>query len=107
MSNLIFRFFVRENSFYSRVPINFLKIPYEEQYENRDFSNTSNMRVLYRKVPIPNLKDLEKKSTFDLSKLPNKLTISQSVSDNLIELITNDHYPKKNLKIVRVVSPSY
>ena len=45
MSNLIFRFFVRENSFYSRVPINFLKIPYEEQYENRDFSNTSNMRT--------------------------------------------------------------
>jgi hypothetical protein len=107
MSNIIFRFFVRDNSIYSRVPIHFLKIPYEEQYENRDFSRSSNMRVLYRKVPVPNLKDLEKKSTFDLTKLPNKLTIPHSVSENLIELITNDYYPKKNLKIVRIVSPPY
>lgn len=107
MPNLIFRFFVRENSFYSRVPINFKKIPYDEQYENRDFLRNSNMRVLYRKVPIPNLKDLEKKSTFDLTKLPNKLTIPKSVSENLIELITNDYYPKKNLKIIRIVFPPY
>lgn len=106
MSLLIYRFFVRKNSFYSRVPVSFLKIPYEEQYENRDFSRDSNTRVLYRKVHVPNLKDLEKKSTFDLNKLPNKLTISHSVSDNLMELITNDNYPKKNLKIIKVVSPS-
>lgn len=102
MSNSVFRIFVGERSLYSRIPKTFFSIPYEEQYENRDFSSYSNKKIIYKKVSVPSLKDLDNNYSIDLTKLPKNLTISENVSQELMKIINNDYSSLKKHEIAYI-----
>lgn len=65
---------------YSKVPKTFYNVPYNEQYEQRDFVWEKTISKQYKDIRIPSLKDLVNVDGY----IPNKLTITNIISLELI-----------------------
>jgi len=86
MLRSIFR--VPSRTIYSKVPKTFYNVPYNEQYEPRDFVWEKTISKPYNNVPVPNLKDLV--NIGDPYITDNKLTITNTISLELVKVINKD-----------------
>ena len=64
-------------------------IPYNEQYEQRDFVWEKNISKKYKEIRIPSLKDLVNVNV-DVCYIPDKLTITNIISLELMNIINKN-----------------
>ena len=81
MLRSIFR--IPSRNIYSKVPKTFYNVPYNEQYEQRDFVWEKNISKKYKEIRIPSLKDLVNVNV-DVCYIPDKLTITNIISLELM-----------------------
>ena len=79
MLRSVFR--IPSRSLYSKVPKTFYNVPYNEQYEQRDFVWEKTISKQYKDISIPSLKDLV---NVDADCIPGKLTITNIISLELM-----------------------
>ena len=87
MLRSIFR--VPSRTIYSKVPKTFYNVPYNEQYEQRDFVWEKTISKPYNIVPVPSLKDLVSIEHYYID-TDNKLTITNTISLELVKVINKD-----------------
>ena len=95
MLRSVFR--IPSRSLYSKVPKTFYDVPYNEQYEQRDFVWEKTISKQYKDISIPSLKDLV---NVDADCIPGKLTITNIISLELMNIINKniDHSMKNEVK---------
>ena len=84
MLRSVFR--IPSRSLYSKVPKTFYNVPYNEQYEQRDFVWEKTISKQYKDIRIPSLKDLVNVDGY----IPNKLTITNIISLELMNIINKN-----------------
>lgn len=72
---------------YSKVPKTFYNVPYNEQYEQRDFVWENTIYKQYKDIRIPSLKDLV---NVDIGYIPDKLTNTNIISLELMNIINKN-----------------
>lgn len=87
MLRSIFR--IPSRNIYSKVPKTFYNVPYNEQYEQRDFVWEKNISKKYKEIRIPSLKDLVNVNV-DVCYIPDKLTITNIISLELMNIINKN-----------------
>ena len=85
MLRSIFR--IPSRNIYSKVPKTFYNVPYNEQYEQRDFVWEKNISKKYKEIRIPSLKDLV---NVEIAYIPDKLTITNIISLELMNIINKN-----------------
>ena len=83
MLRSVFR--IPSRSLYSKVPKTFYNVPYNEQYEQRDFVWEKTISKQYKDIRIPSLKDL-----VNVGYIPDKLTITNIISLELMNIINKN-----------------